>query len=137
MTTRRPELADGTWGGSIKTRPHNELAASRVVLVDGSGEEARQRVDLESRPPLPSLPQPASETREGTIRVLVWHRPSAFPAITIRDYGGGAGQQCSSTAEGAELNKLKVRSTLSALSRCALRMYLTSLRGRFLRRVRD
>jgi hypothetical protein len=64
MTTRRPELADGTWGGSIKTRPHKELAAARVVLVDGSGEEDRQRVDLESRPPLLSsrLPnQPASK----------------------------------------------------------------------------
>lgn len=29
MTTRRPELADGTWD-SIKTRPHKEAAASRV-----------------------------------------------------------------------------------------------------------
>jgi hypothetical protein len=63
---------------------------------------------------------------DGTIRVLA----SAFPTITIRDYGEG--QQCSTQQKGLnELNKLKVRSILPTLSRCALRMYLASLRGGF------
>jgi hypothetical protein len=99
-----------TWG-SIKTRPHNELAASRVVLVDGSGEEDRQcgprNLDLLSSP------LGSSSVWLGWLSTLA----SAFPAITIRDYGKGEGQQAvQHAAEGAELNKLKVRSILPTLS---------------------